>query len=414
MKICKKILFIFIIFILNISFVFADGKKNLVNIYLFHSDTCPHCKEEIKFLNDIQKDYDNIKIYMYEISDSYNLELMDEVAKLYDTKASGTPFTIIGDKYFLGFSYEASHERFIASIDYYSNNAYTDRTGEYIGNIELPIYEVIPQVEKPEEEKISVDDYIEKVTDRKINILGKTINLKNMALPVVALVIGLVDGFNPCAMWVLLFLISMLIGMRDKKKMIILGFTFLLTSALIYLLFMLAWLNAATFLLTIKWVRLLIGLVAIVGGYINLRSYIKHRKDDGCNVIDDKKRNRIFDKIKKFTHERNFFLAMLGVITLAISVNVVELACSAGLPVMFIQILSMNHLSLFYEVLYIAIYMFFFLVDDLIVFIIAVSTMELTGFSTKYGKAAKLIGGILLLLIGILMILKPEWLMFNF
>ena len=414
MKICKKILFIFIIFILNISFVFADGKKNLVNIYLFHSDTCPHCKEEIKFLNDIQKDYDNIKIYMYEISDSYNLELMDEVAKLYDTKASGTPFTIIGDKYFLGFSYEASHERFIASIDYYSNNAYTDRTGEYIGNIELPIYEVIPQVEKPEEEKISVDDYIEKVTDRKINILGKTINLKNMALPVVALVIGLVDGFNPCAMWVLLFLISMLIGMRDKKKMIILGFTFLLTSALIYLLFMLAWLNAATFLLTIKWVRLLIGLVAIVGGYINLRSYIKHRKDDGCNVIDDKKRNRIFDKIKKFTHERNFFLAMLGVITLAISVNVVELACSAGLPDMFIQILSMNHLSLFYEVLYIAIYMFFFLVDDLIVFIIAVSTMELTGFSTKYGKAAKLIGGILLLLIGILMILKPEWLMFNF
>ena len=259
-----------------------------------------------------------------------------------------------------------------------------------------------------------MDDYIDEVTDRKITILGKTINLKNMALPVIALLIGLVDGFNPCAMWVLLFLISMLIGMRDKKKMIILGFTFLLTSALIYLLFMLAWLNAATFLLTIKWVRLLIGLVALIGAYINLSSYIKHRKDDGCDVIDDKKRNKIFDKIKKFTHEKNFFLAMLGVITLAISVNVVELACSAGLPVMFIQILSMNHLSLFEEVLYIAIYMFFFLIDDLIVFLIAVSTMELTGFSTKYGKVSKLIGGILLLLIGILMIFKPEWLMFNF
>ncbi len=412
MKICNKILFIFIVFILNISLVFADGEKNLVNIYLFHSDTCPHCKEEIKFLNDIKDDYDNIRIYMYEIGDSSNLRLMDEVAKLYDTPVSGTPFTIIGDKYFKGFSYDGYHERFIAAIDYYSENAYKDRTGEYIGGIELPSYEIIP--DNQNDDTTDVDEYIDEVTDRKITILGKTIDLKNMALPVIALVIGLVDGFNPCAMWVLLFLISMLIGMRNKKKMITLGFTFLLTSALIYLLFMLAWLNAATFLLTIKWVRLLIGLVALIGAYINLSSYIKHRKDDGCSVIDDKKRNRIFDKIKKFTHEKNFFLAMLGVITLAISVNVVELACSAGLPVMFIQILSMNHLSLFEEVLSIAIYMFFFLIDDLIVFLIAVSTMELTGFSTKYGKLSKLIGGILLLLIGILMIFKPEWLMFNF
>ncbi len=412
MKIIKGILFTFIIFVLNISLVLADSEKNLVNIYLFHSDTCPHCKEEIKFLNDIKDDYDNIRIYMYEIGDSSNLKLMDEVAKLYDTPVSGTPFTIIGDKYFKGFSYDGYHERFIAAIDYYSENAYKDRTGEYIGGIELPSYEVIPDGQN--DDTTDVDEYIDEVTDRKITILGKTIDLKNMALPVIALVIGLVDGFNPCAMWVLLFLISMLIGMRNKKKMITLGFTFLLTSALIYLLFMLAWLNAATFLLTIKWVRLLIGLVALIGACINLSSYIKHRKDDGCSVIDDKKRNRIFDKIKKFTHEKNFFLAMLGVITLAISVNVVELACSAGLPVMFIQILSMNHLSLFEEVLYIAIYMFFFLIDDLIVFLIAVSTMELTGFSTKYGKLSKLIGGILLLLIGILMIFKPEWLMFNF
>lgn len=410
MKICNKILFIFIVFILNISLVFADTDKNLVNIYLFHSDTCPHCKEEIKFLKNIEKDYDNIKIYMYEISDNANLNLMEEVAELYDTPVNGVPFTIIGDKYFKGFSYDNYHERFIAAIDYYSDNSYKDRTGEYIGGIELPNYEE----KEPANSDKTVDDYIDEATDRKITILGKTINLKNMALPVIALLIGLVDGFNPCAMWVLLFLISMLIGMRDKKKMIILGFTFLLTSALIYLLFMLAWLNAATFLLTIKWVRLLIGLVALIGSYINLSSYIKHRKDDGCDVIDDKKRNKIFDKIKKFTHEKNFFLAMLGVITLAISVNVVELACSAGLPVMFIQILSMNHLSLFEEVLYIAIYMFFFLIDDLIVFLIAVSTMELTGFSTKYGKVSKLIGGILLLLIGILMIFKPEWLMFNF
>ena len=177
---------------------------------------------------------------------------------------------------------------------------------------------------------------------------------------------------------------------------------------------MLAWLNATTLLLTINWVRLVIGLIAIIGAIINLRSYIKHRKDNGCDVINEKKRNKIFDKIKKFTKEKNFFLAIIGCMALAISVNIVELACSAGLPVMFIQILSMNNLSIIEHIMYIALYMLFFLIDDLIVFFIAMRTMELTGFSTKYGKIAKLVGGLLLLLIGILLIFKPAWLMFNF
>jgi len=99
---------------------------------------------------------------------------------------------------------------------------------------------------------------------------------------------------------------------------------------------------------------------------------------------------------------------------LAVSVNIVELACSAGLPVMFIEILSLNYLSIFEEILYITIYMLFFLLDDLIIFFIAMTTMQLTGFSTKYGKISKIVGGILLLIMGLLLIFKPEWLMFNF
>ena len=407
MKRIKILLLIFMAFIVNILVVNADTDKNLVNIYLFHSDTCPHCKDEINFLNEIKEEYTNVKIYMYEISDSENIRLMDEVAELYDTTVSGVPFTVIGDKYFKGFSHEAYADRFTAAIDFYSDNAYQDRTGEYIGGIELPSYKV-------ETDGDDIDNYIDEKTNHKINIFGKQISLKNMTLPVIAVLIGLVDGFNPCAMWVLLFLISMLIGMKDKKRMFIIGITFLLTSALVYLFFMLAWLNAATLLLAIKWVRLIIGLIALFGAYINLSSYVKHRKDNGCDVIDDKKRNKIFEKIKKFTHEKNFMLAIVGAMALAVSVNIVELACSAGLPVMFIEILSMNHPTILEKVIYIGLYMLFFLLDDLIVFIIAISTMELTGFSTKYGKLSKLIGGLLLLGIGILLIFKPEWLMFNF
>ena len=409
MKIIKGILFTFIIFVLNISLVLADSEKNLVNIYLFHSDTCPHCKEEIAFLNDIKDDYPNIRIYMYEIGDYDNAVLLDEVANLFDTPVRGTPFTVIGDKYFKGFSRENYADRFIAAIDYYSDHGYKDRTGEYIGNIDLPSYPIID--DNKEED---VNQYISEKTDYKVSLFGKEISLKNMTLPVISVVIGLVDGFNPCAMWVLLFLISMLIGMNDRKRMFIIGITFLLTSALVYLLFMLAWLNAATLLLSINYVRLIIGIIALIGAVINLSSYIKHRKDNGCDVIDDKKRNKIFDKIKKFTSEKKLFLALLGAMALAVSVNIVELACSAGLPVMFIEILSLNHPSALAKGIYIALYMIAFLLDDLIVFIVAMSTMELTGFSTKYGKLSKLIGGILLLGIGVLLIFKPEWLMFNF
>ena len=399
----KKLLFALVIFILGINLVNASS-DNLVNIYIFHSDTCPHCKEEIKFLESI--DNPNVRIYKYEIEHDNNIKLLEEVSKLYKTNVDGTPFTVIGDKYFKGFT--ASYkERFMAAIDYYSNYGYTDRVGEYIGGIELPTYEIKDDV-------IDVDDYINEKCERKITIFGKTISLKNMTLPVIAIIIGLVDGFNPCAMWVLLFLISMLIGMKDKKRMLILGLTFLLTSALVYLLFMLAWLNAATLLLSINYVRIIIGLIALVGAFINLRSYIRHRKDNGCDVIDEKKRSKIFDKIKKFTHEKSFILAILGAMALAISVNIVELACSAGLPVMFIQILSMNNPTVIEKIIYIALYMICFLLDDIIVFFVAIRTMELTGFSTKYGKVSKLVGGLLLLMIGILLIFKPEWLMFNF
>ena len=446
-KVCKLI-FIFILFITNIGLVFAEESKNNVYIYLFHSNTCPHCKEEITYLDKLEKQYDNIIIYKYEISSEENIKLYQKVAKLYGTEASGVPFTVIGDKYFKGFSYEAHYDRFIAAIDYYSQYSYVNRIKESIPEMP-PEYahfvdpddddypepsdsqnlpdddypEPTDNPETPEEPSvddsdnqtdISVDEYIEEKTNRKLNIFGFEVSLKNMALPFVSALIGLVDGFNPCAMWVLLFLISMLIGMNDKKRMWIIGLTFLFTSAFIYLLFMLAWLNAATFLLSIKYVRLVIGLIAIIGAIINLRSYIIQRKDNGCDVIDDKKRNKIFAKIKKFTHEKNYLLAIIGAMALAISVNIVELACSAGLPVMFIEILSMNSPTLIEKIIYIGLYMIFFLIDDFIVFFIAVRTMNLTGFSTKYGKISKLVGGLLLLGIGILLILKPEWLMFNF
>lgn len=408
MKRSLKILFLVICLFSFCNVVNAVSKKNLVNIYLFHSYTCKHCKEEIKLLDELEKEYDNIKVYKYEVNENENGELLKNISEIMGSKVTGTPYTIIGNKVFSGYDYENSKGRFKGAIEYYSKYGYEDKVGEYISSIPLPSYEV-------KDTDPDVDEYISNYISYKVKLpLIGEVKLKNLTLPLITVVIGLADGFNPCAMWVLLFLISMLIGMKDKKRMWILGSTFLLISALIYLIFMMSWLNLANLLISVVWVRVIIAVVSLVGGFINLRGYIKHRKVSGCDVVDDKKRNRIITRIKKFTTEKNFWLAILGVIVLAISVNVVELACSAGLPVMFIEILSLNNLTAIEEIIYIVLYMLFFLLDDFVVFVIAMTTLSLTGVSSKYGNLSKLIGGILMLLIGLLLMFKPEWIMFNF
>ena len=408
MKRSLKILFFVICLFSFCNVVNAVSEKNLVNIYLFHSYTCKHCKEEIKLLDELEKEYDNIKVYKYEVNENGNGELLKNISEIMGSKVTGTPYTIIGNKVFSGYDYENSKGRFKGAIEYYSKYGYEDKVGEYISSIPLPSYEV-------KDTDPDVDEYINDYISYKVKLpLIGEVKLKNLTLPLVTVVIGLADGFNPCAMWVLLFLISMLIGMKDKKRMWILGSTFLLTSALIYLIFMMSWLNLANLLISVVWVRVIIAIVSLVGGIINLRGYIKHRKVSGCDVVDDKKRNKIITRIKKFTTEKNFWLAILGVIVLAISVNVVELACSAGLPVMFIEILSLNNLTAIEEIIYIVLYMLFFLLDDFVVFVIAMTTLSLTGVSSKYGNLSKLIGGILMLFIGLLLMFKPEWIMFNF
>jgi len=133
----------------------------------------------------------------------------------------------------------------------------------------------------------------------------------------------------------------------------------------------------------------------------------------GCTVTNKEQRKKTMEKIKKFTSEKSFILAILGVITLAISVNFVELACSAGLPLIFTQILALNDLSTIQYSFYIFLYILFYLLDDLVIFFIAMTTLKITGITNKYNKYSHLIGGILMIIIGLLMIFRPDILMFN-
>ncbi|MBP5407796.1 MAG: hypothetical protein J6Y42_01490 [Bacilli bacterium] len=263
----------------------------------------------------------------------------------------------------------------------------------------------------------------EENTIKPIPIIGE-VDVKKFSLPLISIVMGFVDGFNPCAMWVLLFLLSMFVTMKNRKKAWFLGITFIATSAAVYFLIMIAWLNIVASLTTVRWIQIAIALFALGASVINIRSYIKSRKeDDGCNVTDAASRKKIVGKVKKIANLEEesenkkkfaFLLAVLGVMALAISVNVIELACSAGLPLVFTEILALNNLGNAAKLMYILIYILFFMIDDIIIFAIAMLTFKVTGISTKYTKYSHLIGGIIMLIIGLLLILRPSWIMFNF
>lgn len=396
----KKILLLLLLLIPTL----VSAKE--VNLYLFHGDGCPHCAKEREYLKEIEKEYDDVNIHLYEVwYDTDNQELMAKVKKELNSSTNYVPLTIIGDKYTVGFN-DNTKLMIKNNIEKCLKEDCEDVVGNVLAGKTANETTIKKEVKEPKKDK---EDSI-----KDLPILGK-VDVKKVSLPIMAAVIGLVDGFNPCAMWVLVFLISMLLGTKDRKKMWILGLTFLFTSAFIYLLFMVAWLNVAIKMNTVIWLRITIAIIAIIAAFINLKSFYKSlKKDTGCEVVDSKKRKNIIEKIKKFTLEKSLILGLLGVMTLAVSVNFIELACSAGLPLLFTQILALNNLSKLSYMIYILIYIFFFLIDDIIVFVIAMFTLKITGISNKYSKYSHLIGGIIMLLIGLLMIIKPEWLMLNF
>lgn len=424
MKKILKFLIVFAVFLLLPVSAKADEK--VINIHLFYGNGCPHCAAEEEFLSDYLKDRTDVKLYKYEIwYDSHNQELLSKVQKeMGTTNKNGVPFTVIGKKTIVGYADGVTDEQIKDAINYYLNNDYRDYAGEITGKVKKTEVkeDTIKDESKTEDKK---ENKIEKADDTKdsdqtdenvtVPVLGK-INAKKVSLPILAVVLGFVDGFNPCAMWILIFLITMLFNMKDRKKMWILGLTFILTSGIVYLMFMLAWLNLATFISKIAFIRLLIAVIALVVGLINIYKYIDSlkKKDEGCDVVDKKDRKKIMEKIISITHEKKFIIALFGIMVLAASVNIIELMCSIGIPLLFTQILAMNNLSTFSYMIYMFIYIFFFLIDDIVIFVISMVTLKVTGLSTKYTKYSHLVGGIIMLIIGLLLIIKPELLMFNF
>lgn len=394
-KIVKIFLVLFFLFFLVLPIKIKAADE--IPLYFFWSKGCPHCAQEKVFLEKLEKKYPQLIIKDFEISSSQeNIKLLQKASKEFNANIPGVPFTAVGENYIVGFLDEETTGQ---QIEEAVNCAIENRCPDIVGSI----------IDPAEQQKTDKNRFIPQTLD--LPIIGK-LNTKNISLPILTIIFGLLDGFNPCAMWTLLFLISLLLGMKDRKRMWTLGVVFIISSAFVYFLFMAAWLNLFLLLGFVIWIRAIIGLVALGAGGYSVRDWYIN-KNGSCKVVDGKKRKRVFEKLKNITKKRQLLLALGGIILLAFAVNLVELVCSAGLPAVYTQILSLNKLSSFQYYLYLLLYIFFFMLDDLFVFFIAMSTLKMVGIESKYSRFSRLFGGLIMLGIGILLIFKPEWLMFG-
>jgi len=382
-----------------------------VKLHFFYSESCGYCSQEKTFLKSITDDsqYDNVTIVSYlidanlksgEANPDYatNMQLLENVADVFNFSV-GVPTTALGGKAFSGF--DVTIRYFITqSIERYS---------------QTPQVDVVTKIIEEGIEAIEPSDLDDTKLEVKLPFLG-VIDPQAISLGLVSVVLGFVDGFNPCAMWVLLFLISLLLPNHDRKRIFILGGVFILTSALFYFALMMAWVNTAVFIATNLAFRIIVGVFALAAGGYNLYQFIKNvrEKDVGCEVTDEKRRNKLMERVRKIITQNKLILALVGVISLALIVNFIELACSAGVPLVFAYVLALNGLSGWAGAGYVLLYIFFFVLDDIIVFFIVMFTLKLRVVSNKISFYNHLIGGILMLVIGILMIFFPAILQFNF
>ena len=358
----------------------VEKDDNKINLYLFHGQECPHCEEERQWLETIKEKYnDKVNFQYFEVWHNLdNASIMERTKIKLGINYNGVPLTIIGDQYFQGFT-SASKSRIENKIKEYIKE---DNQEENSDNIEIPI-------------------------------LGN-VNIKNVSIPLVAIILGFIDGFNPCAMWILLFLISLLFGMNNKKKAWILGLTFLFISGFVYFLSMLG-INIILGIATINWMKIAIAIFILIAGLLNFKKYLKIRKEEaGCTVVDDKKRKSLITKMRKIIDSKSFILALGGIIILATTVNLIEMACSLGFPLIFNEVLTVNEINGITKILYLLIYIFFYMIDDMVVFAISMFTLEATGITNKYNKLCTLISSIIMIIMGLLLLFKPEWIMFNF
>lgn len=349
-------------------------------VHFFYLPTCPHCADQKQIIEELKQESADIPFYSYDASSTEGSRLFYQLSAEagLDTSRLAVPTIFVGKHPLVGVH---SKEQIKEAIEECKETCSSN--GASIASQEIKTG----------------------FTEFELPFIGRT-DLTRWSIPSLAIILGLIDGFNPCAMWVLVYLIGLLIGVADKRKIWLIVGSFVLASGIIYFLFMTAWLNIFLLVGYIRILTLIIGLVALGGGIINLKDHFT-KKALTCEVGDEESHKKTMGKIQKIISQPLSWAIIGSIIILAFVVNSVEFVCSSAIPAVFTQILALSGLSTFQHYLYILIYTFFFMLDDLIIFGLAAFAISST-LGERYAKYCKLIGGIILTILGAVMVFAPH------
>ncbi|MFA6329209.1 MAG: hypothetical protein WCX64_00815 [Candidatus Micrarchaeia archaeon] len=354
-----------------------------LTVHFFYLPTCPHCAEQKPFNAELMKEYPQVTWIQHDISKTSEAQVMSQMMIDHGMEGDNlrVPMTFIGNKYILGYESKITTGVQLKAMlaDYVAKNPQASNNSA-----------------NANESRFTLD----------IPFLGKT-NLAEMSLPALAVVLGLVDGFNPCAMWVLVYLIALVMELNDKKRMWLIVGTFLLASGILYFLFMTAWLNLFLLVGYLRPIMIIIGLIALGSGILAVREYLLTGGRPVCKIGDEEEKLGTMGRMKEIIASPLTVSTVLAIIALAFAVNSVEFMCSAGIPAVFTQILALSNLGGLEYYGYILLYTLFFMLDDLVIFGVAAFALSSSDVMDRYAGFSKIVGGSILFILGLLMLFAP-------
>ncbi len=385
----KRYLIISLIILGIVIGVTGQGTAGTGDINFFYLPSCPHCDEQRPFNEKLAEKYTTIQIVEHDASTPQGSVLLsDMLAQLGVEEEPEFPITIIiisEDQVFIsgwvsgGWESEETTGREIEeALEQCLSGNCPSPAGEEPGDgIVLPI-------------------------------IGKFIPA-DYSLPALAVILGLVDGFNPCALWVLVYLISLVMTLRDRRRIWLIVGSFVLASGVLYFLFMTAWLNVFLLIGYVRPVTVVIGLVALGGGILQIREFIKTKGEIVCEVTSEESRGKTMARMQRIVSSPITLGTIVGIIALAFAVNAIEFVCSAAVPAVFTQVLSLASLTTFQYYGYILLYVFFFMLNNLVIFGAAAFALT-SNLGVRYAKYARPIGAAILIILGALLLFAPGWL----
>lgn len=221
----------------------------------------------------------------------------------------------------------------------------------------------------------------------------------NLTLPTI-IGAAVIDSINPCAFAVLIFLLTYLVALKSKKKILLVGLTYIITVYIVYFLAGLGLLSAFASTSITNIIYYLAGLLLIILGLIDVKDYFWQSKNGPLLKIPESRKTAIEKWVKKASFP--------GAIVLGFLVSAFELPCTGGVYLAILALLS-TQTSPIMAVGYLLIYNFFFILPLLIIWGLTYwgyNSQKLKTWQEKNKKIMRLILGLGMIVLGVLIVFR--------